>query len=86
VEVAPAARRQVKKLRRGVQERIVKAIESLGQDPRPKGVKKLSATKDLYRMREGDYRIIYEIRDEALLVLVVKVGHRREACRKIGLN
>lgn len=84
VEVAPAARRQVKKLEKGLQKRIVTAIEALGEDPRPKGAKKLSTTKELYRVRESDFRIIYEIRDEVLHVLVVKIGHRREVYRKIG--
>jgi mRNA interferase RelE/StbE len=49
--------------------------------PRPEGVKKLEGEKDLYRLRVGDYRIIYTIRDRELIVLVLKVGHRREVCR-----
>jgi mRNA interferase RelE/StbE len=84
VEVAPAARRQVKKLGKGFQKRIIAAIEALEENPRPKEARRLSAAREIYRMREGDYRIIYEIRDDALLVLVVKVGHRREVYRRIG--
>ncbi len=84
VEIAPAARRQVKKLGKSLQRRIIKTVEALGENPRPAGAKKISATRNLYRVREGDYRIIYEIKDEALLVLVVKIGHRREVYRRTG--
>jgi mRNA interferase RelE/StbE len=60
--------------------RILKRIEALAHDPRPPGCEKLSA-QERYRVRQGVYRIIYEIQDEALIVLVVKVGHRREVYR-----
>jgi mRNA interferase RelE/StbE len=84
VEIAPAARRQVKKMSKSLQVRIIQTIEALGKEPRPEGVKKLSGARELYRVREGDYRIVYEIQDECLLVLVVKVGHRGEVYR--GIN
>lgn len=79
VRITPVARRQIKDLERTVQERIIKCLEKLGTNPRPQGVKKLSGAESLYRVRVGDYRIIYEIQDKALVVLVVKVAHRREA-------
>lgn len=56
--------------------RILRRIESLGDDPRPPGCEKLSR-QEKYRVRQGVYRIVYEIRDEALIVTVVKVGHRK---------
>jgi len=77
VEIAPLARRQIRKLDRKAQQAVVDRIEQLGSAPRPAGVKKLVDTDDLYRVRVGDYRIIYQIRDRELVVLVVKVGHRR---------
>jgi len=55
--------------------KILIAIESLSDDPRPSGVEKLSG-QDRYRLRQGNYRIIYEINDIEVLVVVVKVGHR----------
>jgi mRNA interferase RelE/StbE len=61
--------------------RILKRIESLADEPRPPGSEKLSG-QERYRVRQGVYRILYEIRDEDLVVLVVKVGHRREVYRK----
>lgn len=57
--------------------RILQRIEALRNDPRPAGCDKLS-TKERYRVRQGVYRIIYEVRDNELVVIVVKVGHRRE--------
>lgn len=56
--------------------RILRRIEMLQDDPRPSGSEKLSA-QEKYRVRQGVYRIVYEIRDEALIVTVVKVGHRK---------
>lgn len=57
--------------------RILERIESLAMEPRPPGAEKLSG-QEKYRIRQGVYRIIYEIRDEELVVVIVKVGHRRD--------
>jgi len=62
-------------------QRIVAAIGSLSDDPRPSGVEKLSGMKDRFRIRVGDFRVVYAIEDDALVVYVVKVGHRREVYR-----
>ena len=64
----------------GFQDRIIQAIRNLSSAPRPGGVKKL-AGRDAWRIRVGDYRVIYEIHDDGLEVLVVVVGHRREVYR-----
>lgn len=81
VELVPAAQRQIKKLSLDVQQRILMAIEALAANPRPDGVKKMQGEENLYRVRQGDYRIIYQIQDKALLVVVVKVGDRRDVYR-----
>jgi mRNA interferase RelE/StbE len=60
---------------------ILTTIESLSEDPRPSGVEKLSG-QDRYRIRQGSYRIIYEINDEEVVVVVVKVGHRKDVYRR----
>lgn len=60
--------------------RIVQRILALADDPRPSGCEKLSS-QDRYRIRQDVYRIIYEIEDSRLVVLIVKVGHRREVYR-----
>jgi mRNA interferase RelE/StbE len=62
-------------------QRIVEAIASLADDPGPHGSEKLSGLKDRYRMRVGDYRIVYAIEEHVLTVFVVKIGHRREVYR-----
>jgi len=58
--------------------RLRKAIDSLGQEPRPQGCTKLSGTKNIYRVRVGDHRIVYQVVDDRLLVLVIDLGHRRD--------
>ena len=60
--------------------RILKCIQALAREPRPQGCEKLSG-QDRYRVRQGVYRIIYEIHDEVLTVVVVKIGHRRKVYR-----
>jgi len=62
--------------------RFFDAIEALETNPRPAGCVKLSGEKDIYRIRVGDYRILYEIRDTVLIVTVIRIRHRREVYRK----
>jgi mRNA interferase RelE/StbE len=61
-------------------QKILRQIEALGQDPRPEGYEKLTG-QERYRVRQGDYRIVYSIRDKELTVWVVKVGHRKDIYR-----
>ena len=61
--------------------RIANAIRGLARDPRPPGVKRLTG-RDAYRLRVGDYRVLYEIEGQQLVVLGVEVGHRREIYRR----
>ena len=81
LEFAPRTRRQLLNLPRKVQARLAPAIEALAENPRPHGVKKMAGEENLYRIRVGSYRVIYQIRDKDLLVLIVKIGHRREVYR-----
>ena len=62
-------------------QRIVRSIEGLADDPRPRGCQKLSG-QDRYRVRQGEYRIVYSVEDEELIVFVVKVGHRKDVYRE----
>ena len=84
VLLAPAAERRIKTLDRPLQQRVTKRLAKLGDNPRPHGVDKLAGADDLYRVREGEYRIIYTIQDKELIVLVVKIGHRKEVYRKLS--
>jgi len=78
IELAPAAARQLRKLNPQGRRRVQAAIELLAQEPRPRGATKLAGGEGECRARTGDYRIIYEINDAVLLVLVLAVGHRRQ--------
>ncbi len=75
-----AAQKALSRIGKPDQDRIVAEIRRLASEPRPIGVKKLSG-RDAWRLRVGDYRIIYEIHDDQLVVLVVAMGRRREAYR-----
>ncbi|MBF2004531.1 type II toxin-antitoxin system RelE/ParE family toxin [Chlorogloeopsis fritschii PCC 9212] len=76
VEILKGALKQLKKLSPELQERIQVKIDDLAIEPRPNGVKKLKGQENAYRIRVGDYRVIYEIFDDVLLVNVVEIGHR----------
>lgn len=78
VQVDRGAAKLLQKLDRPVQARLVAAIAALGVDPRPNGVKALTAHPGLLRIRVGNYRVVYTINDDVLLVLVVYLGHRRD--------
>jgi mRNA interferase RelE/StbE len=77
----PAATRAIEKLPRQLQRRILDRLESLKENPRPPRSIKLTG-QDAYRIRVGDYRIIYTIQDQRLIVLVIDVGHRRDVYRR----
>ena len=64
--------------------RITRRILALADDPRPAGVEKLSGTSEKYRLRQGDFRILYEIQDDALVVFIVRVGNRKDVYRRGG--
>lgn len=81
VEITPVAKRQIKKLVKQTQELIIQRLEELAENPRPSGVLKMEGEENLYRVRVADYRIIYEIQDRVLLIVVVKVGHRGDVYR-----
>ncbi len=61
-----------------VRRQLVRRIAGLATNPRPPGYEKLAGTGDRYRVRQGAYRIVYEVRDQELVVVLVKVGHRRD--------
>jgi mRNA interferase RelE/StbE len=81
VEFTPAARRDIASLPRGILRRIDARLLELGQEPHPPGATKLRDRDGLLRVRVGDYRIIYRVENKRLVVLVIRVGHRREIYR-----
>ena len=82
IEYTSAASRAIERLPKSVAARVIARIELLATNPRPPGAVKLSG-HDAYRIRAGDYRVIYAILDDQLLVLIVDVGHRRDIYRRL---
>jgi len=80
IEITRSAQKQLSKIERQEQKRIIENIRNLAENPRPQSCKKLSG-RSAWRIRIGAYRVIYEIYDDHLLVLVLTIGHRREAYR-----
>ena len=81
VELTRTAERQLRKLDREVQVRLVCAMAALALDPRPAECRKLRGLSDVYRVRAGAYRVVYRVEDERVVVVVLKLGHRREIYR-----
>ncbi len=81
IEFKPSAAKEFSQLPKNIQKRIAAKVNTLADNPRPRGVEKLEGRENRYRIRVGDYRVIYEIHNEVLLVLVVRIGHRREVYR-----
>jgi mRNA interferase RelE/StbE len=82
VEVARRALKVLSSLPRQEQQRIRAAIELLAEQPRPPGCVRIVGEPHAYRVRVGDYRIVYEVFDDRLVIQVVRIGHRREVYRK----
>jgi len=78
VTIAPAAERQLHKFDPQIRRRVQAAIELLAANPRPPKAIQIVGGAGEWRVGTGDYRMIYEIRDDRLLILVLRVGHRRE--------
>lgn len=82
IEVSPAAYRDLEKLRGRIQrhhfERLRAAIGSLADEPRPRGVRKIKGAERAYRIRAGNYRVVYEVYDTENLVLILHIGRRTE--------
>ena len=78
ITLAPSAARQLRKFDPDVRRRIQAALELLAVEPRPPAAIRLVGGSGEWRVRTGDYRIVYEIKDGQLLILVLPIGHRRE--------
>ena len=81
VFIKPSAVKEIESLPKKDRSRIIQKIRGLAADPRPPGCEKLTG-EDKYRIRQGSYRIVYSITGKELIVIVVKVGHRRDVYKK----
>ena len=84
IEIAHRVYKRIKKLPVDLQKRIVKKIRSLSKNPFPSGFTKLTlSTMDLYRIRMGEYRIVYQVFEDEVLILVITVRHRKDVYDEI---
>jgi mRNA interferase RelE/StbE len=83
VRLVPAAERQLKKLQAQVRNVIIPVIKGLASDPRPQGAKKLKGAEDIWRVRKGNYRILYQIHDDELVVLIVRIDDRKQVYKNL---
>ena len=81
ISYVPSAAKAIRKLDRSAARRLLGAIEALAADPRPPGCIQLKGGGGEFRIRVGDYRVVYDIQNDELVVLVLRVGHRREVYR-----
>lgn len=81
IEIKPQPEKAIAKIPNPFRGRIFQAIDGLAREPRPAGCTKLAGADDAYRIRVGDYRIVYEIQDKVLIVYVVRVAHRKDVYR-----
>ncbi len=84
VQFLPAAVKALQALPKDVQRRIVAKVERLADEPHPDGSIKLQGEESLWRVRIGTYRVVYTIDGDQLVVIVVRIGHRREVYRRRG--
>lgn len=83
VRLKPSVERAFRKLPAEIQRRIGSRLDQLANNPRPSGSEKLAGVEHLYRIRVGDYRVVYEISDDDRVVLVVTIGHRSDVYRRL---
>ncbi len=81
IEITRTAEKQLKKLPREDQERVVAAVLRLADEPRPRGSRKLAGYDDIFRIRVGTYRVLYSVSSGRLVIIILKIGHRRDVYR-----
>jgi len=84
IEVKRTAAKALKKISKSEQKRIIKAIDSLAENLPNLDTTKMKGNNPFHKIRVGDYRIVYEIQDDVLLILIVKIGHRKDVYRSLN--
>ena len=83
IKLKPRASKFIEAQPKKIQRQLITRIEALATNPRPSGSKQLYADERIYRIRSGNYRIIYQIQDKILLVMVIKIGDRKDIYRHL---
>jgi len=81
IEISQTAERQLKKLPRREQRRVLAAVVALGDEPVPRGSRKLTGYDDVFRIRVGRYRVVYSVAKKKLIIIVLKIGQRKDVYR-----
>ena len=81
IEISRTAEKQLEKLSREDQLRVVRAVLALAEEPHPRGSRKLSGYDDVFRIRVGRYRVLYSVFESRLVIIILKVGHRKDVYR-----
>ena len=81
VELTHTAEKQLRRLGAKHRPRVVESIAALAEHPRPRGARKLSGYDQVFRVRVGTYRIVYEVFDDRVVIIVLKIGHRKDIYR-----
>ena len=83
IEWKHSAEKELRKLGKTTIQRIIKVVENLSSNPYPVGSRKLQSSEHLYRIRVGDYRVVYSVENNILLIEVIRVGHRKDIYKKL---
>lgn len=81
VQISRTAERQLGRLDRTARRRVAAAMLALAENPRPRGCRKLLGYDDVFRVRVGRYRLLYSVSDDTVVIVILKVGHRRDVYR-----
>ncbi len=81
IEWKPSASKELRRLPKRIIAQVFQAVEKLAEDPFPVGVTKLTGTDESYRIRIGDYRVVYTVKNAILRIEVIRVGHRKDVYR-----
>lgn len=83
IQYKSSVKKDLKKLNQSDRKSIVNKIEKLKKDPKPQGSAKLKGSADLYRIRQGDYRVIYRLANNVLVVVIIRIGHRSDIYKNL---
>ena len=81
IEISATAEKQIRRLTHDNQVRVLRAVQTLATDPRPQGSRKLHGYVDVFRLRVGTFRVLYSIEKSRVLIIILKVGHRKDVYR-----
>ncbi len=83
LEYRSSVKKELRKLPKTDRKAVIEKIQGLKDKPRPEGSSKLKGSRDLFRVRYGDYRIIYQVKKNILIITIIRIGHRREVYKNL---